>query len=70
MLMCSVCDEPFEPTYPKHCEWCGHEFDDGYVIEQIVGPEEIPTRAIVVAVVLGLLLLGTMVYFMGILGGS
>ena len=26
MLMCSVCDEPFEPTYPKHCEWCDHEF--------------------------------------------
>jgi hypothetical protein len=67
MLMCSVCDEPFEPTYPKHCEWCGHEFADGYVVERIVGPEEIPSRAIAVAVVLGLLLLGAMVYFIGIL---
>jgi len=67
MLMCSVCDEPFEPTYPKHCEWCDHEFEDGYVIERIVGPEEIPSRAIAVAVVLGLLMLGGAVYFLMIL---
>lgn len=69
MLMCSVCDEPFKPTYPKHCEWCDHEFEDGYVIERIVGPEEIPGRAIAVAVVLGLLMLGGLVYFLAILGG-
>ena len=67
MLMCSVCDEPFEPTYPKHCEWCDHEFEDGYVIERIVGPEEIPGRAIAVVVVLGLLMLGGLVYFLAIL---
>lgn len=67
MLMCSVCDEPFEPTYPKHCEWCDHEFEDGYIIERIVGPEEIPSRAIAVAVVLGLLMLGGLIYFLAIL---
>jgi predicted RNA-binding Zn-ribbon protein involved in translation (DUF1610 family) len=67
MLMCSVCDEPFEPTYPKHCEWCDHVFEDGYVIERIVGPEEIPSRAIAVAVVLGLLMLGGLIYFLAIL---
>ncbi len=27
---CSTCDEPFEPEYPRQCEWCGHEFADGY----------------------------------------
>ena len=67
MLMCSVCDEPFEPKYPKHCEWCDYEFEDGYVIERIVGPEEIPSRAIAVAIVLGLLMLGGLVYFLAIL---
>ncbi len=67
MLMCSVCDEPFEPTYPKHCEWCGYEFEEGYVIKQIVAPEEIPGRVIAVVVALGLLLLGGMAYFMVIL---
>jgi hypothetical protein len=64
MLMCSVCDEPFEPAYPKHCEWCDHEFDDGYVVERIVGSEEIPTRAIAIVVILGLLALAGMAYFL------
>ena len=67
MLMCSVCDEPFEPEYPRHCEWCGHEFEDGYVIEQIVGPEQISSRAIAVAVGLGLLFLAGMAYFVFVL---
>ena len=44
-------------------------FEEGYVIERIVGPEEIPSRAIAVAVVLGLLMLGGLVYFLAILGG-
>ena len=34
--MCSTCDEPFVPEYPRRCEWCGHEFADGYD----VGPDE------------------------------
>ncbi len=67
MLMCSVCDEPFEPTYPRHCEWCGHKFADGYVVEQIVGPEQISSRAIAVAVGLGLLFLAGMAYFVFVL---
>jgi len=29
IVVCSVCDEPFRPTYLKVCEWCGHEFPDG-----------------------------------------
>lgn len=70
MLMCSVCDEPFKPSYPKHCEWCDHEFADGYVVERIVGPEEISSRAIAVVVVLGLLVLGGLIYFLAILSGS
>jgi len=29
MVICPTCDEPFQPVYPKRCEWCGHEFPDG-----------------------------------------
>jgi len=68
MLMCSVCDEPFLPAYPKNCEWCGYEFPDGYVVERIVGPEEIPGRAIAVVVGLGVLVIAAMIYFVVILG--
>lgn len=64
LLMCSVCDEPFEPAYPKHCEWCGHEFADGYQIEQIVDSESISGRAIAVAAALGLFLLAGFAYFL------
>ncbi len=67
MLMCTVCDEPFVPSYPRRCQWCGHEFDDGYVVERIVADEEIPSRAITVVVLLGLLLIGLMAYFILIL---
>jgi len=69
MLMCSVCDEPFKPAHPKHCEWCGHEFEDGYVVERIVDTDEISGRAIAVVGALGVLLLGGMAYFLIILGG-
>lgn len=66
--MCPVCDEPFRPAYPRHCEWCGHEFDDGYVIEQIVKAEAIPGRAIALVLALGLFLLAGLAYFLFIAG--
>ncbi|MDD4270033.1 MAG: DUF2007 domain-containing protein [Pirellulaceae bacterium] len=67
ILMCTVCDEPFVPSYPRRCQWCGHEFDDGYVVERIVPDVDIPSRAIAVVVLLGLLLIGVMAYFILIL---
>ncbi len=30
LLMCPTCDEPFVPRYPRRCEWCGHQFEDGF----------------------------------------
>jgi hypothetical protein len=65
MRMCPTCDEPFVPDYPRRCEWCGHEFPDGYdVDEHAARPgERISARAIVILV--GLVLLGAaaVVYF-------
>jgi hypothetical protein len=63
-LVCTTCDEPFEPQYPRRCAWCGHEFDDGYdVPDESEMLEPIPARAI--AVIVGLLALGAalVVYF-------
>ena len=33
MLICTTCDEPFVPEYPRRCEWCGHTFADGYEVD-------------------------------------
>ncbi len=48
MLMCPTCDEPFVPEYPRVCEWCGHEFPDGFEPELLVKPQRIGGRAILV----------------------
>jgi hypothetical protein len=39
LLLCPTCDEPFAPQYLRQCEWCGHEFADGY---EIVSPSAAP----------------------------
>lgn len=64
MLMCPTCDEPFTPEYAGVCEWCGHEFPDGYRTEPPeTAAEEIGFR--VVAALLGLMVLaiGLVAYF-------
>ena len=48
MLMCPTCDEPLVPEYPRVCEWCGHEFADGFESELLVKPQRIDGRAILV----------------------
>jgi hypothetical protein len=30
LVLCGTCDEPFEPQFNLHCEWCGHRFADGH----------------------------------------
>ena len=64
MLMCPTCDEPFVPEYPRRCEWCGHDYGDGYEVDQPRQLEQVNSRAI--ALILGLLLvfIGVVVYFM------
>ena len=70
LLVCPTCDEPFQPEYPRLCEWCGHEFEDGF-------DAELPTNDVgevgsrVLAVFVGLLLLagGVVAYFAFILSG-
>jgi hypothetical protein len=55
LLMCPTCDEPFAPEYPRLCEWCGHEFPDGFEVPLPEGPVEQVNRRMI-AVIVGLLL--------------
>jgi hypothetical protein len=72
MLMCTICDEPFRAEFPNRCEWCGHEFPDGYPVDVTAeGPvEEVTTRALAVMIVLGLLGIGLAAYFLFLVPGS
>lgn len=65
LLMCPTCDEPFVPAFPRLCEWCGHQFDDGYEIETHTPPpvEQISSRAVLVIAGLLLVLALAFVYF-------
>ncbi len=29
LVVCFVCSEAFEPTFPRRCEWCDYDFGDG-----------------------------------------
>ena len=62
-LMCPTCDEPFVPEFPRRCEWCGHEFADGYDVEDYVERETIPVQAMIVILGLVTLVLVACAYF-------
>lgn len=51
LLMCHTCDEPFEPVFYRNCQWCSHEFADGYANdEHQTAPIEWTSRTIAVTV--------------------
>ena len=29
LVICSTCDEPFEPEFLRRCQWCSHDFGSG-----------------------------------------
>ena len=63
MLMCSTCDEPFVPTYPSRCEWCGHTFDDGWDDESLPAPvDSINGRTVAVMLILAVFLIAMAAY--------
>ena len=62
-LMCPTCDEPFVPEFPRRCEWCGHEFADGYDVEDHLEREPIPVQAMIVILGLVTLVLVACAYF-------
>ncbi len=60
LLLCIECDEPFTPEYAHDCEWCGHEFPDGFrpaapVQSDDFSPGLLAVIGVTLAVVIGLL---------------
>jgi hypothetical protein len=49
LLICNACDEPFTPEYAHDCEWCGHEFPEGFRPVPKEPVEDLSPRLLVVA---------------------
>ena len=71
LVICPVCDEPFEPAYLKTCEWCGHEFDDGIAVKPppSVEPIEINERMVLLMIGIVAVMGGAIAYFAWLLRG-
>ena len=54
LVVCTTCDEPFEPEFPGRCEWCGYRFADGWEPPPFVAPQPGEFNLRVVATVAGL----------------
>lgn len=70
LLICPTCDEPFEPSYLRRCEWCGHDFGSGISIPEPTVPTDFESpnsRVIIVAVGLLALIGGLLAYFAKVL---
>ena len=65
MLICRTCDEAFPPQYARRCEWCGHEFADGYSVDHAAGSvvEPLNLRMVVVMLALMVLVAAIVAYF-------
>jgi hypothetical protein len=63
LLLCIECDEPFTPEYAHDCEWCGHEFAEGFrPAPSAEGPDFSPALLAVAGVALAVVV-GLLVYF-------
>jgi hypothetical protein len=57
LVLCPTCDEPFAPQYPRRCEWCGHEFADGYEADSSPPPAETQLNARVLVAIMAITVL-------------
>ena len=55
LLMCDACDDHFLPEFFRLCHRCGHDYGDGYEVEQAV-PVAAGSNARVWVVITGLLI--------------
>jgi hypothetical protein len=66
LLLCPTCDEPFEATYLRTCEWCGHDFGSGVQAPEIVkefSAEPLNGRVLLVGLGGVALVAGLVIYF-------
>lgn len=64
MLLCHTCDEPFEPIFYQQCQWCDHDFGEGYEDDAEVLVNEWTNRTLFVGAGLIFLVVLAMVYAM------
>ena len=55
LLICPICDEPFEPGYLPRCEWCGYEFVRQPPTPPVEEPAVEPPNVRVIAAAVGML---------------
>lgn len=66
LIVCPICDEPFEPMYLRRCEWCGHDFGDGMeppAIVKAAAVEPPNARVLLVGLAGVAIVAGLFVYF-------
>ncbi|HWB12571.1 MAG TPA: DUF2007 domain-containing protein [Pirellulales bacterium] len=66
VLICPICDEPFEPAYLRTCEWCGHDSGEGIEVPEIVRPlqsEPVNWRVVLVGMAGAAIVAGLVIYF-------
>lgn len=66
LLVCPICDEPFEPVYLRRCEWCGHDFGEGMeppAIVKTAAVEPPNARVLLVGLAGVAIVVGLIVYF-------
>ena len=71
MLICPTCDEPFDASYLRVCEWCGHDFGSGVEAPQILPnmPVEVLNWRVWLVGLGGVAVVsGLVIYFAAILG--
>jgi hypothetical protein len=66
-VICTTCDEPWLAEFLRCCEWCNHDFGQGLELE-LAGPmnlddRELNSRAGLVTLALGAIVLGLLLYF-------
>ena len=62
-LICSSCDEPFQPEYYRLCQNCGHDFGAGIAIVRSLPETDLNDRAVWLAAALALLCFVLAAYF-------
>jgi len=67
LVLCMQCDEPFTPEFAGRCEWCGHEFPDGFAPTVDESFDLSPALLAVVGIALALVV-GLLVYFSYLVG--
>jgi len=63
LLLCIQCDEPFTPEYARDCEWCGHEFPDGFRPPAPAETEGLSPALLAIAGIVITIVVGLLVYF-------